>query len=357
MNKSRVQKIREQLHTWKADGIFIESSINRRYLSGFTGTAGALFITERDAFFLTDFRYVEQAKSQCEGFEVIEQKSNIYEEAGKLVEKTGVRRLLFEKEHITYASFQLLEQNIQAHLIPNSGAVEKIRLYKDESELALIKEAALIADQAFEHITKEIKPGVTELDISNELEFFMRKRGASSSSFDIIVASGYRSALPHGVASNKVIESGDLVTMDYGAYYKGYCSDMTRTVAVGEPSEGLRKIYQCVYEAQVKAVDKIKPGMTGKEADNIARKHIHQQGYGAFFGHGLGHGLGMEVHEEPRLSPKGSQTLEPGMVVTVEPGIYVPDVGGTRIEDDIIITETGNERLTHSPKELMIVGE
>ncbi|SFE30834.1 M24 family metallopeptidase [Alteribacillus iranensis] len=356
MNK-RIQKLRETLHTKRADGIFIESPTNRRYVSGFTGTSGAMLITEEEAYFITDFRYVEQAQDQCDGFHIIEQTSSIYNEVGILVKKSGVSRLLFEKEHTTYAVYELLQKYIQAELIPSAGLVENIRLYKEANEIEVLKEAAQIADNAFEHIIKKLKPGVTEMEISNELEFFMRNKGAVSSSFDIIVASGWRGALPHGVASDKVIESGELVTMDYGAYYKGYCSDITRTVAVGEPTNELKKIYQCVYEAQIRAVDAIKPGMSGVEADRIAREYIEQEGYGDHFGHGLGHGLGMEVHEGPRLSPKGKNTLEKGMVVTVEPGIYVSGVGGTRIEDDIVLTENGNERLTHSPKELTIVGE
>ncbi len=356
MNK-RIEQLRKDLHSIQADAILVESPTNRRYLSGFTGTSGALLISEKDAFFITDFRYMEQAKEQCIGFEIVKHTASLYEEAGNLVKKTGITSLAFEKEYTTYATYESLQKHIGADLLPAAGMIEQMRMYKDADELDILKEAAQVADQAFTHITTILKPGVTELEISNELEFFMRKQGAVSSSFDIIVASGWRSALPHGVATDKVIEKGELVTMDYGAYYKGYCSDITRTVAVGEPSAELHNIYTCVYEAQLKAVEAIKPGMTGSEADLIARQYITEKGYGEYFGHGLGHGLGMEVHEGPRVSPKGKQALEPGMVVTVEPGIYVPGTGGTRIEDDIVITQNGNERLTHSPKELMVVGE
>ena len=200
-----------------------------------------------------------------------------------------------------------------------------------------------------------IKPGMAELEVANELEFFMRKSGAASSSFDIIVASGWRSALPHGVASDKIIETGDFVTMDYGALYNGYISDITRTVAVGEPSEKLREIYDVVLEAQLRAMNGIKPGMTGVEADALARDYITEKGYGEYFGHSLGHGIGLEVHEGPGLSSRSKAELKPGMVVTVEPGIYLPGVGGVRIEDDILITESGNETLMHSTKDLIIL--
>ena len=222
-----------------------------------------------------------------------------------------------------------------------------------EEEIKILKEAAEIADKAYEHIQKYIKPGVKEIDIANELEFYMRRLGATSSSFDTIVASGERSALPHGVASEKEIQSGELVTLDYGAIYKGYCSDITRTVAIGEISPQLQTIYETVQAAQELAVQKIGPHMTGKEADAIARDYIDHKGYGAYFGHSTGHGLGLEVHEEPRLSVLSETVLKPGMVVTVEPGIYLPNIGGCRIEDDIVITEKGNERLTHSTKELI----
>ncbi|MBE3570312.1 MAG: aminopeptidase P family protein, partial [Bacillales bacterium] len=219
----------------------------------------------------------------------------------------------------------------------------------------ILKEAADIADAAFKHILDFIKPGITELEVANELEFFMRKCGATSSSFDTIIASGKRSALPHGVASEKIIEKGDLVTLDYGALYKGYVSDITRTVAVGEPSADLKNIYQIVLEAQLLAVEKIKPGMTGKEADAIARNYIEEKGFGDQFGHSLGHGIGLEVHERPLLSMRSDMVLQPGMVVTVEPGIYVHGLGGVRIEDDTIITSSGNETITHSTKELIIL--
>ncbi len=241
--------------------------------------------------------------------------------------------------------------------MPTTGLVEAIRMKKDENEVKIIQDAANIADAAFAHIIHFIRPGLTELDVSNELEFFMRKQGATSSSFDMIVASGQRSALPHGVASEKIIEKGELVTLDFGAYYKGYCSDITRTVAVGKVSEELRAIYQTVLEAQLRGMSGIKPGLTGKQADALTRDYITEMGYGDYFGHSTGHGLGMEVHEGPALSMKSNTVLEPGMVVTVEPGIYIAGVGGTRIEDDTLITEDGNRSFTHSPKELLIIGE
>lgn len=338
------------------DGILITSTYNRRYASNFTGTAGVVLISFDKAIFITDFRYVEQATKQCEGFEIIQQKTSIPEEVAALIASLGIKKLGFEQDHMTFASYKVYEAAIKgAELVPFSGIIEKLRLIKTEPEIKILKEAAEIADAAFKHIITFIQPGRSELEVSNELEFFMRKEGATSSSFDIIVASGLRSALPHGVATDKQIEKGDFVTLDFGAYYKGYVSDITRTVAVGNPSEQLKEIYQIVLEAQLRGVNGVKPGISGKEADALTRDYITEKGYGEYFGHSTGHGIGLEVHEGPNLSIKSDIVLEPGMVVTVEPGIYIPGVGGVRIEDDTLITNDGNERLTYSSKELIIL--
>lgn len=352
---TKMENLRAQMAQKGIDGLLVMSPYNRRYISGFTGTAGAALVTHNEAIFLTDFRYTEQAAKQAEGFTVIQHTKSLFEEAMSQADRLGVKTLGFEKEHVTYQEFELLQNYFSGALQPVAGLVENLRLIKTESEIKILKEACDIADAAFKHILDFLKPGVREIDVSNELEFFMRKCGAASSSFDIIVASGARSALPHGVASEKKIESGDFVTLDFGAYYKGYASDITRTVAVGEPSEQLKDIYSIVLEAQMAAVDQIKPGMTGKEADAVARDIISSKGYGDAFGHSTGHGLGLEVHESPRLSVLSDKPLQSGMVVTVEPGIYLPGVGGVRIEDDIVLTENGNERLTHSAKELIIL--
>ncbi|APH04440.1 M24 family metallopeptidase [Bacillus weihaiensis] len=352
----KLDKMRERFKELSIDGMLITSNYNRRYLTGFSGTSGVAVISEDQAVFITDFRYTEQAAKEVDGFEIVQHTGSIVDEVVKATEKMGIRKLGFEQDQITYQSYSTYNQNL-GHLefVPVSGAVEKLRLIKSSAEIKILKEATEIADAAFKHILTYIKPGIKEIDVSNELEFFMRKNGAVSSSFDIIVASGYRSALPHGVASEKEIEKGDFVTLDFGAYYKGYCSDITRTIAVGEPSDELKKIYSTVLEAQLRGMNGIKPGMTGKEADALTRDYITEQGYGEYFGHSTGHGLGMEVHEGPALSLKSDTILQPGMVVTVEPGVYVAGLGGVRIEDDTVITETGNESLSHSPKDLIIL--
>ncbi|EMI09832.1 M24 family metallopeptidase [Anoxybacillus gonensis] len=349
----KVQKLRAQFAEHGIDGLLITNEYNRRYMTNFTGTAGVALISETDAVFITDFRYVEQATRQIEGYEIVQHTQTLIEEVAKQVERLGIQKLGFEQDDLSYATFSSYEKALKTTLIPVSGAVEKLRLIKSEAEIKILKEAAEIADAAFRHILDFIRPGVREIDVANELEFFMRKQGATSSSFDIIVASGVRSALPHGVATEKVIEKGEFVTLDFGAYYKGYCSDITRTVAVGEVSDELKRIYDVVLQAQLRGVEHIRAGMTGREADALTRDYISACGFGEYFGHSTGHGLGMEVHEMPALSMRSDTVLQPGMVVTVEPGIYIAGLGGVRIEDDIVITENGNERLTLSPKDLI----
>lgn len=351
----KLEKLRASLEEHGVDALLITNGHSRRYMTGFTGTAGVAIISKNDAVFITDFRYTEQAAKEIKEFRIVKHTKTLIEEVANQVTEMGINSLGFEKDDLTYSSFELYKQAIHADLVPLSGLVEKIRLIKTDEEISIIKSACRIADEAYEHIVTYIKPGMTELEVSNELEFFMRKRGATSSSFDTIVASGVRSALPHGVATDKVIEVGDFVTLDFGAVYNGYISDTTRTVAVGEPSEQLKEIYQVVLDAQLLALEKIKPGMTGKEADAIARDYIASKGYGEAFGHSLGHGIGLEVHEGPGLSFRSDVVLEPGMVITIEPGIYLPNIGGVRIEDDALVTENGLEKLTHSTKELLIL--
>lgn len=355
MAKLKLQKLRNEMAEQNIEALLVTSSYNLRYITNFTGSAGLALVTKEQAFFITDFRYTEQASEQVTEFEVVQAKTNLLEEAAEKAEELGIKSLAFEQDYMTYSSYIQYQEKMTAELQPVSGLIEKIRMIKMPEEVSILKAAAKIADDAFEHICGFIKAGQTELQISNELEFFMRRQGATSSSFDTIVASGLRSALPHGVATDKIVEQGDMITLDYGALYNGYISDITRTVAVGEPSEKMKEIYQIVLDAQILGVEKIGPGMTGIEADAIARDYIKSKGYGEAFGHSTGHGIGLEVHEGPGLSFKSQTVLEPGMAVTVEPGIYLPGIGGVRIEDDILITESGNERLTNSTKELRIL--
>ncbi|MED3553815.1 Xaa-Pro peptidase family protein [Cytobacillus praedii] len=351
----KLQRLRSSFEKLGIDGMLITSTFNRRYMSNFTGSAGVVLISVDQAQFITDFRYIEQATAQCEGYEIVKHAGSIPDEVAAQVKKLGIKKLGFEQDYLTFSAFKTYENVVQSELVPVSGEIEKLRLIKTDSEIKILKVAADIADAAFKYMVEYIRPGLTEMEVSNELEFFMRKAGATSSSFDTIVASGYRGALPHGVASDKIIEKGEMITLDYGAYYKGYVSDITRTLAVGEPDEKLKEIYDIVLQAQMRGMDGIKPGMSGKEADALTRDYITEKGYGEYFGHSTGHGIGLEVHEGPSLASKSEIILEPGMVVTVEPGIYIPGLGGVRIEDDTLITSDHNETLTHSTKDLIIL--
>lgn len=351
----KLDKLRQALQEQALDGLLVTNEFNRRYMTGFTGTAGVALITKEDAVFITDFRYTSQAADQVKDFRIVQHDGSIIKEVATQAQNMGVKTLGFEKEAMTFGTYEQYKESLSSQFVPTSGIIEKIRLIKTPQEITIIKAACAIADDAFTHILDFIKPGKTELEVANELEFFMRKQGATSSSFDTIVASGLRSALPHGVATDKVIEKGDFVTLDYGALYNGYISDMTSTIAVGQPSEKLVDMYNAVLGSQLLALEKVGPNMTGKEADAVARDYLTAKGYGEAFGHSLGHGIGLEVHEAPSLSVRGETVLEPNMTVTLEPGVYLPGIGGVRIEDDILITATGNEKLTHSTKELIIL--
>lgn len=351
----KLAKLRQQFSSLGIDGIVITNPQNRRYMTNFTGTAGTVLISEKEAILIVDFRYVEQGHTQAENYHIVKQSNSAIESVASLVSEMGITKLGFEQNHMTYEIFHNYQDDVKTELVPTSNVVENLRMIKNEREITLLREAGKIADAAFKHITNYIKPGLTELDVNHELEAYMRQQGATSSSFDTIVASGYRSAMPHGVASEKVIEKGDMVTLDFGALYKGYRSDMTRTVAVGEPAEELKNIYQIVLEALKLGSESVRPGTLCQDVDQVTRQFITEKGYGKNFGHGTGHAIGLDIHENPFFSAKSEDSLAPGMVMTVEPGIYLPDIGGVRIEDDLLVTEDGHERLIHSPKDLIIL--
>lgn len=356
INMSRIARLREKMKQEELDAFLITSPYNLRYFTNFTGTTGLAVITNEQAFFVTDFRYTQQAAKQAQGFEIVKNSGNIFATVAELVQKTQVNTLAFEEDYITFSEYGLLKELITAtDLVPVSGLLEDLREVKDDGEIKAIKQACNIADQGFDHILKMIQPGMTEIEVANQLDFFMRSLGASGVSFETIVASGARSAMPHGVASQKRIEQGDIITLDFGCYYDGYVSDMTRTFAIGDPGEKMREIYQIVLDAQLKVIEAAKPGINGIELDAIARDYISSFGYGENFGHSTGHGIGLDIHEGPNVSRRADKTFVPGNVITDEPGIYLPEIGGVRIEDDLLITSIGNEVLTHAPKELIIL--
>lgn len=351
----RVKNVQDKLSKYNIDALLVTNMFNVRYLANFTGTTGLVVITKDEAYFVTDFRYTEQAAEEAKGFTIVKNEGPIFEEVAKIVQEDKIENLGFEQENITYAVYNQINDIIPCELVPVTGVVEKLREVKTEDEINIIKEAINITEKAYDYILGFVKPGKTEIEVANELDFYMRNEGATSVSFDTIVASGVRSAMPHGVASDKVIEEGDMVTIDFGCYYKGYVSDMTRTFAVGDPGEQMKEIYEIVYQANKKVNEVAKAGMTGAELDAIARDYITEKGYGPQFGHTLGHGIGLEVHEGPSLSFRNEDKLVVNNIVTNEPGIYVPGLGGVRIEDDLVIKEDGAEILMTTPKELIIL--
>lgn len=352
---ARVEKLRELMKENNLQGFLVTSPYNLRYLTNFTGTTGLAMITLDKAFFVTDFRYTEQAAEQATGFTIVKNTGHIFDEVADLAERLQLDNLAFEETQVSFADYSLLEEILPCELVPVMGLIEELREVKDEKEVAIIEKACAIADQGFAFVLEMIKPGMTEIEVANQLDFFMRSKGASGVSFETIVASGLRSAMPHGVASHKVIEKGELITLDFGCYYEGYVSDMTRTFAIGSIQPKLKEIYDIVLEAQLKVLAEAKPGLTGIQLDAIARDHIASYGYGDAFGHSTGHGIGLEIHEGPNVSFRADKQFVPGNVITDEPGIYLPGIGGVRIEDDLLITAEGNRVLTHAPKELIIL--
>jgi Xaa-Pro aminopeptidase len=352
----RIDRLRTFIEKQQADGIIVSKPENRMYFSGFTGSAGILLVTANQAKLLTDFRYIEQSAAQAAQYDIIQYGTGadgIYEKLEKLSADFDLHKIVFESDYTTYAVYNnMIDALSDIELVPMQ--LDELRSIKDENELSCIRKAVEIADAAFTHILSVIKPGISEQRIALELEYKMKSLGAEKIAFDTIVASGKRGALPHGRASDKLIETGDLVTMDFGATYKGYNSDITRTIAVGKADARQHEIYNIVLSAQLAGVQAVRAGQVGKEVDAVARNIIRDAGYGEYFGHGLGHAVGLNIHEEPRLSPANANVkLAENMVVTVEPGIYLPGWGGIRIEDTVVVCNTGCEILTASNKQLI----
>ena len=352
----RLENLRASLETHKLNGILVSAPENRRYLSGFTGSAGYLLVTQKDAILTTDFRYIEQAGSQAPDFRVHRIGAG-YEWLPQLLEEAGVTRLGFESEDVSVALHHRLVQMLKAEaaptkvkLVSTAGIVEALRAHKDLEEMALLQKAIDIADEAFTRVAPTIRPGETESAVAWRLEVAMRKLGAEGPSFDTIVGAGPNGALPHHRAGDRIIQEGEPIVIDMGARYKGYCSDMTRTIVLGTPGDAFKRVYDVVLGAQLTAMATVQTGMTGAEADGLARKVIVEASHGEQFGHSLGHGVGLAVHEFPRLSPTANEKLEKGMVFTIEPGIYLPGWGGVRIEDIVILEDKGARALSKAKK-------
>lgn len=335
----------------------IQNPVNRFYLSGFRSSAGMIVLTENKAVLLVDFRYFEKAKKTVQNMEVV-LANNFFANAKELLETENIKKILPETDFINLDSFERMKKAFEGIEVSNdnflSKTISSLRQIKSAEETECIKKSQGITDNAFAHILNFIKAGVTEREIALELEFFMRKTGSEGVAFDTIAVSGKNSSLPHGVPTEKPLENGDFLTMDFGAVYNGYCSDMTRTVAVGYVTDEQQKVYDTVLKAQLSALKEIAPNKVCKEIDKIARDIINKEFEGCF-GHGLGHSVGLEIHENPALNTRDETLLKAGVIMTVEPGIYIPDKFGVRIEDMVIITDTSYENLTKSPKELIII--
>ena len=354
----RLQNLRNALKEKRLSGLLVSTPENRRYLSGFTGSAGNLLITQDDAVLATDFRYIEQAGHQAPDFRIARVGPG-HDWFLQLLAETGVRRLGFESEDMSVALHQRLTRTIKestakgnqkVRLVATAGITEELRALKDPDEMQLLQRAIDIADQAMDRVTPTIRAGQTEQEVAWRLEVAMRELGAEGPSFDTIVGSGPNGALPHHRAGERAIQEGEPIVIDMGARYQGYCSDLTRTIVVGSPDETFRRVYDTVLGAQLTAIATVQTGMTGAEADGLARKVIEEAGYGESFGHGLGHGVGLAVHEYPRVGPTGQDVLQEGMAFTIEPGIYLSGWGGVRIEDIVVLEKSGANTLTKASK-------
>jgi len=354
--EKRKHLVRRAMESGHLDGFLFTSLENIRYLSGFTGSDAAVILTEKESFFLTDSRYWIQAEQEVKGAEIVRYKKKP-DGIASLFSSLKLKAIGFEAAFLTVSFHRALSKRLEegTRLHPMEEEIKLLRMVKDEEELALMRKAIQISSDAFQHALKTLKEGTLEEEIAFEMEFHMKRNGADALGFDIIVASGKRSALPHGRASQKRVERGDFILFDFGSRFQGYHSDETCTVICGPPTSEQKTIFQLVKEAHDKAVALVRPGIPIHELDAAARDHIRNCGYGDYFGHGLGHGVGLAVHEDPTINAENKNVLQEGMVFTIEPGIYVPNLGGVRLEDMVRVTSRGAEVLTYLSKDLFVI--
>lgn len=356
MTERIVKRITENLG--QNEAALITSGDSRFYVTGFRSSAGSVVITKKKAYFLIDFRYYEKAKSVVKSCTVLLSNRSVSEINGILL-NDGVKKLFIETESASVSDLKGYREQISGVEISDDNMLDKLledmRCVKSEQELDLIKKAQKVTDDTFSYILNNIKPGRTEKEVMLDMEFYMRKHGGDAVAFDFIVVSGKNSSLPHGVPTDKVIEEGDFVTMDFGASVGGYLSDMTRTVAVGRVSDKQKEVYNTVLKAQLEAIKNIKAGVVCKDIDKISRDIIYGAGYEGCFGHGLGHSVGIKIHENPNFNTRCTDILKAGTVITVEPGIYIENEFGVRIEDMVYVTDNGCIDITNSKKDLIIL--
>ncbi len=355
--ETAVTKIRQALKNYPIDAVMLTSSQNRFYVTGFDSSAGLAIITPKTAVFATDFRYFEDAVQKIHGFTVVKvgDGRTYLNVIGDIINSENITRLGFEDRSMTYAEYVQRKNAIDAELVPMGDFMDTLRMVKEPYELSAIEKAQRIAEESFEAILPIIRVGITEREISARLVYEMAHRGSQRVSFDPIVVSGKNGSLCHGKPTDKIVESGEFVTLDFGATYNGYCSDMTRTVAVGKPSDEMIRVYETVLKAQNEAINSAKAGILGSDLDSVARNIITDAGYGEYFGHSLGHGLGIDVHDAGGASLSYQKPLPEGFVCTIEPGIYIPGKFGVRIEDFVVLTKDGCVNMTKTPKELLIL--
>lgn len=356
--ESRIERLLKKLPE-DVDAVLITSGVHRQYFTGFQSSAGTLFaIKHAEAYFIIDFRYFEKAQRDVHGCKVLLQ-DKLFGQLRSLIKRHSVKKVVIESEYMTVSEFTRYQERLpDVSLVMDKrvdGVIRCMRMIKSPKELESMRTAQKITDGAFSHICGYIQPGKTERDIACELLDFTYRHGSERPSFDYVVVSGANSSMPHGVPTNKVVEAGDFITMDFGCVVDGYCSDMTRTVAVEKVSDKQKLIYDTVLKAQLAAIQSVRSGILCKDVDAAARNVIAGAGYGECFGHSTGHSVGLEIHERPTFSPLDQTVCQPGMVITVEPGIYIAGQFGVRIEDVVLVTEDGCEILTESPKELIIV--
>jgi Xaa-Pro aminopeptidase len=355
----RLARLGETLASHEVDALLVTDLVNVRYLTGYTGSNGAVVAGAAGAVFLTDFRYLERVAPLREYIDVRQATQDLIRHvSGRWAELApGASRVGFEAAHLSVAALGTLSEAAgDVELVPVSGVVERLRVLKDDEEVEAIRRSTALLEPIYRQIAEEGLVGRREVDVAWRVKELLHEQGAEGVSFDPIVASGDAGALPHAEPRERQIELGDLVTLDIGGILDGYCSDCTRTFATGPVVDGLAEVYDLVLRAQLAALEAVRPGVTGVDADAVAREIIADAGHGEHFQHGTGHGVGLQIHEEPRLSPTSTATLEPGMIVTVEPGVYLPGTGGVRIEDLVVVTADGCERMTGYPKELITTG-
>lgn len=352
----RLDTIRRQARVHGADAALVTHLPDVRWAVGFTGSNGLLVVADAAAHFVTDGRYTEQARQEVEGAEIHIPGYNLIEHVANAGLLGDGKRVAFQADHLTVEALERWREHLpEIEFVPVSGLLQEAVASKTEAEIAAIRRSQEVTEAVFDQVLGLMAPGVREQDLAAEIVYQALKRGAQRMAFEPIVASGPRGSLPHGRPSSKTIRQGELVVIDLGCVVGGYSSDMTRTVAVGEPGEEARRYYAAVLEAQVRAIEAVEAGASGKAIDGIARAALAEAGLADYFSHGLGHGVGLDVHEWPRLSYQVDHTLPPNAVVTVEPGVYVPDRFGIRIEDLVVAREGGPEILTRTPKDLLVV--